>query len=816
MYVHPSSRGFAWERACSLELINPPDALHPNGTSEFQVNCGIRVRGGFSRDTNNPKHGFHLFFRTDYGPGKLSYPIFGRAGATDYDQIDLRTAENYSWSYQGDASNTFLREESTRVVQTDVGQLGSHVRYVHVYLNGQYFGLFDFDERTEASFGASYLPGSKDDFDVVKCEQDSGYTTGLTDGNFLAWQDLWNKSRAHYSAPTNANYFRMQGLAADGVTLTGDPVLLDVDNLIDYMLDTFWTGNLDGATSAFLGNDRANNWFGSRNRKGTLGFKFFAHDFEHTFFSTTEDRTGPFGNAGGGNWASFNYSNPMFLHQDLTPNTEYKIRWADRVHKHMFNGGQFTTAKWTARFNSLATIVDGVIVAESARWGDSKVATPFNRTNWITARNTILNSYIPARGAIVLSQLRADGIYPSIDAPTLNPFGGYVASSSQVVMSTPAGTIYYMADGSDPRLIGGAIKPGALIYTSAASTPYTLSGPGVRNLRVRAYSSGTSTWSALVDATYLVNTDPASSANLAISEIMYHPADSSLDEVAAGFANADDFEFIEFVNISARSIDLNGLYFYGSITFDFAESSFNRILAPGERVIFASKKSAFEFRYGHGSPVAGSYSGHLSNAGERLILYNSANTAISDVTYAPASPWPAGTDGQGYSLVRINPDGISGNDNNPARWRHSVGIAGNPGATDAMSFPAWKLANNVTVNTDDGDGDGLNNIHEYFLGGGVAVADTTRLPRLGLASFTVASVTGDYATLTFTRRFAADDAACVVETANAVTGPWTANGVFLSATANADGGETHLYRAPNPQIAGTPQLFLRMKAIISP
>ena len=399
-----------------------------------------------------------------------------------------------------------------------------------------------------------------------------------------------------------------------------------------------------------------------------------------------------------------------------------------------------------------------------------------------------------------------------MDAPTLNPFGGYVAGGSQVVMSTPTGTIYYMADGSDPRLLGGAIKPGALTY----APPYLITTPGVKNLRVRAYQSSTSTWSALDDATYLVDIDPASSANLAISEIMYHPAGPSAAEVAAGFANADDFEFIEYVNASARNIDLNGLYFYGSITFDFANSSLSRFLAPGARVLIVAKKSAFEFRYGNGYPVAGSYSGHLSNTGEHVVLYNATNTAVSDVNYAPASPWPDGTDGQGYSLVRVNPDGILANDNNPARWRRSAGIAGNPGTSDAMSFPAWKTTYGVTVNTADGDGDGLSNINEYFLGGDVAVSDNTRLPRLGIASFTVLGVSGNYATLTFTRRFAADDATCVVETAPAVTGTWTANGVFVSATANPDGTETHLYRAPNPQTANGPQFFLRLKATITP
>jgi hypothetical protein len=313
-----------------------------------------------------------------------------------------------------------------------------------------------------------------------------------------------------------------------------------------------------------------------------------------------------------------------------------------------------------------------------------------------------------------------------------------------------------------------------------------------------------------------LNTEPASSANLAISEIMYHPADPNAQEIAAGFTDSEDFEYVEFVNIGPKNVDLNGLYLYGAINFDFSNSLIGRTLAPGARMLVVSNKSAFDVRYGSGQPVAGSYSGHLNNAGERIVLYNSADTAISDVTYATTSPWPESADGPGYSLVRIKPDGVFANDNNATRWRRSTAIGGNPGASDAMTYSAWKTANGVSSDTADDDGDGLNSINEYFFGGGVAVSDSARLPRIGIASFTVAGVIGDYATLTFTRRFGADDATCVIETAPAITGPWTQNGVFVSATINADGTETHVYRSPVPETSNGPQLFMRLKAQLSP
>jgi hypothetical protein len=115
IYVNPGGRGFQWERPCSIELLNDP-------AGGFKVEAGVRIRGGFSRSSGNPKHAFHFFFRGEYGDPKLRYPLFGREGASEFDQLDLRTAQNYSWSFGGDSRNTFLREEFSRDAQGAMGQ----------------------------------------------------------------------------------------------------------------------------------------------------------------------------------------------------------------------------------------------------------------------------------------------------------------------------------------------------------------------------------------------------------------------------------------------------------------------------------------------------------------------------------------------------------------------------------------------------------------------------------------------------------------------------------------------------------------------
>ena len=42
--------------------------------------------------------------------------------------------------------------------------------YYHLYINGQYWGLFNTCERPEASYGETYFGGRKEDYDVIKVE----------------------------------------------------------------------------------------------------------------------------------------------------------------------------------------------------------------------------------------------------------------------------------------------------------------------------------------------------------------------------------------------------------------------------------------------------------------------------------------------------------------------------------------------------------------------------------------------------------------------------------------------------------------------
>ncbi len=490
IYTHAGSHGKSWERPCSLEIIDPSGEK-----ISIQTDCGVRIRGGFSRSGGNPKHAFRLFFRGEYGDGKFDYPLFEGEGVDAFDKVDLRTSQNYSWAFQGDGSNTFLREVLGRDLQGSTGQPYTRSRYYHLYLNGVYWGLYMTQERAEARFAESYFGGDADDFDTIKSAGSSGgYNTEATDGSFAPgsdWHTLWTMARAQNASPTLARFMEMQGLDPDGSRNPALPAYLDVANLIDYTMLIGYTGNYDAPLSNFL-NGASNNWFGIRDRvRDDRGFAFFVHDGEHSMgagggWNSANDRMNT-GN-GSGQRNDYNKSNPGFLHFDLEESTpEYRLRFADHAHRYLFNGGLLTAPSVLAHMDARRATVADVIIAESARWGDSKRADPYDEADWNNAVNS-LTSTINGRRDVFLGHLRTAGLYPDLDAPTYAQHGGQVATGSSLTLFAPtAGThVYYQVgsgdpdttdwqDALDPRLLAGAPDPsaGVLAISGGGGGPTT-------------------------------------------------------------------------------------------------------------------------------------------------------------------------------------------------------------------------------------------------------------------------------------------------------------------------------------------------------
>jgi len=623
VYSNPGGEGIAWERPCSLEY------MRPDGEKGFHVNCGIRIQGGASRSIV-PKHGFRVLFKNTYGPGKLDYDLYPDSPVKEFDTLTIHATFNDHWLWGG-AVSTMQRDQWCRDTQNAMGGYGPHGTYVHLYLNGIYWGLYNIGEKGDASYAAHYLGGDKEEYDAFNSDE-------LIDGT----PDAWNTMFAIAGA----------GITND-VAYTNISRYLNIPNFIDYMMFNFYAVNSDWPW---------HNWNAARRRVPGAGFHFFSWDAEWTFGiggGVSTDRTPETGGS------------PGRLYTALRAHPEFRREFGDHVQKHCFDGGALTPGPGDARWAVRAAEIERAVVGESARWGNG-----YTLETWRSAESAV-RAWFPQRTAIFVSQLRAAGLYPQLNAPGFSQLGGLVPPNYALSLTNlnPSGAIYFTLDGTDPRLWGGAIASTAQLY----ATPITISN--ALFLRARIFDGAN--WSALVEASFYVVQDFQA---LAVTEIMYHPPNF-------GATNGDDVEFLEFKNTGTNTLDLSGLQFTDGITFAFTNGT---RLTPSQFFVLARSQAAFAAKY-PGVILNGIYSGRLDNGGEKLTLAHSLGTNAFSFQYETDPPWPITPDGYGFSLVRAS---AAGDPDLATSWRQSANAGGSPGADDPpVNIPAIVI-NEILTHTD--------------------------------------------------------------------------------------------------------------------
>lgn len=454
IYSNPGSEGIAWERPASIEWINT------DGTTGFHVNAGVRIYGGAFRGMElTRKKSFRLLFKRNYGPTKLRYALFGENAADEFDTVILRAGANDAWNNWGGGNTQYIIDEFMRRTQLALGQPSGHGTFVHLYLNGLYWGLYNLCERPDASFDATYFGWEREDWDSI-------HDDVPVSGDTVTWSRMLNMCRAGLSS--NEAYQQIQGNDPDGTRNPAYDDLLDVDNHVDYMFSNIWGGTGDWPW---------HNWYtGGLRPPNATGFKFFNWDSEGAIVVWSGLNTDTTSVSDG---AAIPYS-------CLKQNTEFRLLFADHAHRHLFNKGPATSETSYARYNELADQVEFAIISESARWGDMARSAPYTLADWQAACNYILNTYMPQRPAIVLQQLRSAGLYPNVSAPvfyinSLYKHGGHILPTDAFSMAATAGDIYYTLDSTDPRLPAWLSPPGTIVTLVTEAAPKRVLVPSVAN-----------------------------------------------------------------------------------------------------------------------------------------------------------------------------------------------------------------------------------------------------------------------------------------------------------------------------------------------
>ena len=683
IYTNAESSGRAAEIPISVEYFTP------SGAEEFQIDAGVRIHGGNAR--THPKKPLRLYFRRDYGAPKLRFPLYPGSPVAEFDQLLLRGGGHDSWSLADvfgrddddiPPHGTLMRDQFLRRSEIEMGILSPRGKYVHLYLNGQYWGVYDLHERANEDFFADHGGGEPEDYDVLHHPEFAGVDYSLVSGSDAAWNTMQSLATAGIN-----NEAQYQTIQKD----------LDIDAFITAMITRMWSGDYDWCGPIFEGfSDETRfdnkNWYAGRRSRNGDGdgdgrFLFFCWDAEmsmglHLKGSFEAQRVLDFDLTRADDPGS-----PVALYDALRDYSEFRVRFGDLLQKHLFNGGAMSTSNNLARLSAMEAEIDVAMIAESARWGDEGSGSDvFDRDDeWRSEVNWLKDRFIAGRNARLITQFRAAGLFPTVTAPSFDQRGGAVAAGFQLILSGSGGAIFYTLDGTDPRLAGGAINPEARIYTG----PIALEGSSA-TVRARIRATATS-WSPLDEASFVLG-EAASADNLTISEFHYHPSAPSRSEELAISAAARDYEFIEVLNTSAVTVTLTGIEFTQGVSFSLDASSPLQELAPGDRMLIVANRDAFLARYGSSlsGQIVGTFAdgSKLSNNGEALTLTDAFGQTISRITYSDSAPWPSPADGHGRSLELVDV-GSTIDESIPDSWSASVIPGGTPGRPAVTNYSSW-------------------------------------------------------------------------------------------------------------------------------
>lgn len=672
IYPNSASQGSQWVRPASVEWIEPSGSGAVSRAG-FQIDAGLRIHGGLSRQHwHARKHSFRLGFSRDHGPSRLRFPLFDDTRVTSSDELTLRASSTDGWAVEDGTpwtrrKATYLRDVWMKDTQLALGWPCGHSRYVHLFLNGLYWGQYNLAERTEAAWLSENLGGRPEDYDIIK---DVGE---LECGDRRAWDAMMALAEAGLGS--DAAYWRLQGRRGDGTRDPALPVHLEVDNLIDYMILHIYSGAVDWPN---------HNWWSARCRDGTRGgFRFFTWDQEISNLSLTDTKTytgEAFESVTGPR------DSPAFLYARLRENARFRARFSARVTELTQGLGLLTPPQNAARWERRQAEIDRSIVAESARWGDSRQVVPLRRSDWIAEMAWMRNSYWPRVHGIALARFRKVGLATPIPAPavTMDPAGGVVSAGTQVTLSGGP-DIFYTTDGTDPLDANG--EP------TASARPDTTAVHVDRPMRIRARRRMGTNASPVVDAFFLTPESVAAETDLEVCEIHYHP----------GTGDAEAFVEVRHRVTESWAV-LGGTRLSGDIE---AVVPNGVVLEPGERAVFVADPAAFRARYGQQPRVLGTYTGRLDRGGGTLRLLGPSGRVVARFTYDDTPPWPTEPDGRGPSLtLRTSAGGRDPGD--PSQWRPSAVDGGTPGWVES---PPFRGPPGI-----DADGDGWNAIEEYFQG----------------------------------------------------------------------------------------------------
>ena len=533
-----------------------------NGNQVFSSQIGLRLFGGISRLF--PQKSLTIVARDRYGKKRIRHKLFGKGHPDKYKFLVLRNSgSDWGKSHFRDALMTGLLSEWDLETQA--------YRPSHVFLNGQYWGIYNIREKVNRYFLEDYFDIDKDSLDLLE------HKMSLKRGSSGHYRNLIAFLNEH-SLANKANYEYVKSL-------------MDVDNFMQYQIAQIFIDNKDAGGNIKFWRPQKNNgkW---RWILYDTDWGFGLHD-AHAFRSNSlEFHTKP----DGPSWPNPPWS--TFILRKLMENDDFRLSFINRMMDHL--NTTFKSKRVIQHIDKKASVLHPEVKRHFQRWRLSE-------DTWVRQIN-IMKRFAEKRPTYLKKHLREFFSLKSLETVNISANKGGTARLNDYVQIDEESkfTGEYFCD--LPISVTALPKYGYRfshwrgIKGDAAMTPSI----NLRLLKGKALD---------IEAVF---------------EPFRHPLDGLvfINEICVKNKNSGDW--IELCNFSKEKVCLNGWFLRDKKNEYILPLG---CIEPNGYAILAEDTSAFRSTFGHSKYLIGSLPFGLNKKKESLALYANDRSSVDTISY---------------------------------------------------------------------------------------------------------------------------------------------------------------------------------------
>ena len=627
-----------------IELPANVTLFESDGVVGFNMDAGLKMFGGWSK--GYPQKSFAVFLRRKHGSGRLDYELFPGENVDGYESFTLRTSGNdnpgshHVRTYFTDGSYTLFRDALMHRLLEGADLETQAYRPAIVYINGEYFGLYNLREKMSEHYIASHLEVNPDKLNIIQSH------SGLVKGSLRDYNSMVNyiQKETRFSVNLKEKVYRQI------------QTLMDTDNFITHQVSVAYFQNFDiGNIKCWKEQTTGTRWrwmlfdqdygFNLWNPDKYISAMHRDYsDYDNMFeFLTdhTKSREWP------------NGSKRTFLLRTLLRNEEFRTDFINRCAD--FLNSRFQSEMVLKKIDSIQIMIRPEMKENLDRW-DGKMPDWEKHLNVMRdfARDRPQKLRLDLMDYFQLARQR------TLTIQNNQPVRGKVRINSLMLGGFPWSGVYF------------------------DDVPVRLAAMPNRGYRFVGWSGDVSSTKVELQ----INPRQAQAVSVRFEPIELKSPKLVINEINYNSSSKQNpGDWLELHNPGTTAVTLDGWTLTDEADREHYVFSPRATIPPNGHVVVAREQSSFKQVFPGVTPL-GPFQFGLGNGGDRLFLYDAAGALVDQVEYDDKSPWPSEPDGSGFTLERVDDIGHEGSHED---WAPSVRRLGTPGSANSAVLDQFRL-----------------------------------------------------------------------------------------------------------------------------